>query len=263
MRYLNFASISFSLVLFFCNHAHARIGESYADSVKRYTAAGFKKERTTLTAPENDKGLEYCSLPYEDWDFQPNGQFGFMHFEGVYSPRDIRRTIRAGCTELTWTKDAFKPGGEVQVVKIYQVFFGVWPHSKSQKPWQEVLCCQEIYYTFKDKVDKSSQTYKSWRNSLFTAQSRNKKWQGEPLDLEEDIAGSSRTLHLRFDHQDPGDYLMFVGRYIHPGYAWETMARKKRKIDLAKKDAEAARKPQPRRPPTPITTQQEFDNSGL
>ena len=81
--------------------------------------------------------------------------------------------------------------------------------------------------------------------------------------LEEDIAGSSRTLHVRFDHRLPVDYLRFVGRYIHPGYAWEAMVRKNRKIDQVENAAEAARKPQPRRPPTPITTQQEFDNSGL
>jgi hypothetical protein len=245
MRCLYFACASLSL--FFCDHAQARIGETYRESVKRYEAAGFKKTRTTFTAPENDKGLGYCSLPHEYWDFKPERRFRFLHVGGVYGIADVKHNIRAGCTELTWSKSLGHSGGEVQVVKIYQVFFGQWTHSKSHNPWQDVLHCIEIYYTFKDKVDKSSQTYKSWRDSLFNVQNRNKR-RGESLHLEEDIDGSSKTLHIRFDHTEPWVYRKDrLYTSMHPGYVWDTIANKKKKID-------AARKPPP---------QQEFNNSGL
>ena len=43
MRVLYSVGVFVSLVLFSCNHAHARIGEIYEHSVKRYTAAVLRK----------------------------------------------------------------------------------------------------------------------------------------------------------------------------------------------------------------------------
>lgn len=242
MRCRYFACVSFSLAAFFCNHAHARIGETYEESVKRYTAAGFKKTQTTTETPENDKGREYCSLPssyFPRWD--PEGKLREP------PPPDCV------CTELTWTKDKPEAGGGIEVVKIKQLFFGREVPEFGGQPWHRYVRCREITYTFKDNVNKTSRQYMHWRDQLFEAQNWLKKkghlrWTYPAL--EEDAAfDTPKTLHIRFSHFDKrkgGDFTDLFGSGLVPADPWNAFKKKKEEQELA-------RNPPPKKwtPPAP------------
>ena len=101
MRCLYLTCISLSLVLFLGNHVHARIGETYEESVKRYEKAGFTKERTTTTIPPDDKELGYCVMKTSQSKSVLN---------------------RQGVTELTWTNGGPVARQTVGVVLIKHIF---------------------------------------------------------------------------------------------------------------------------------------------
>ncbi len=129
MRYLYFACISSYLLLFFCNHAHARIGETYEQSVKRYEKAGFTKERTTVQVPPDDPELGFFEI-----DKKPVKRFD------------------KGMKEITWTKKNPRGGKPVEVVSIRQLFYYEWPRTNQPKPWKTVFRCVDITYQFKDPI---------------------------------------------------------------------------------------------------------------
>ena len=91
-----------------------------------------------------------------------------------------------------------------------------------------------ITYTFKKDVDKSSWTYKSWKNKLFESQNWKMK-KGEYPELEEDIVSTPRTLNLWFNHWQPEDFnrLFFID--VHPLRVWLALQNKRQKIEEARK----------------------------
>ena len=136
MRYLYFACISVSFVLFLSNHAHARIRESYADSVVRYTAEGFTESRSS----------EQVSLDYEN--------------ELWAGP---------GVKEVTWTYKDPQGLGEFGLISIRQLFWGQWPPTRQpEKNWKKIMHCVEITYRFKDplKDPKKTPEIKLWVEAL-------------------------------------------------------------------------------------------------
>ena len=141
MRYLYFASISLSLVLFLCNHAHARIGQTYEYSVVKYEQAGFSKERTYSKTPRGGTPV-YAILPSR------------------------RGGDSAWATELTWTNN--DPDGKKQsgIVSITQVFYGEGPPTNKKLDPLELLKCIDIEYKFKDGIDIESEEFKYFVSNL-------------------------------------------------------------------------------------------------
>ena len=174
MRCRYFACVSFSLAVFLCNHAHARIGETYGESVKRYEKAGFTKKRTTTIIPPDDKELGYCEMK-------------------TSQSKSILN--RQGMTELTWTNGDPIAGQTVGVVSIKQVFFGKWPPTRRPKPWQDVLRCYEITYKFRDATDPESTNFKNWMRKVLAVST------GDPdLSFSWHHTRSSRIQVGRFYH---------------------------------------------------------------
>ena len=142
MRYLYFACISLYLLLFSSNHAHARIRESYEDSVARYTAAGFTESRSR----------EQLFADYEN---------GLWHGPKRGGP---------GYKEVTWTYKDPQGLGKFRLISIRQLFLGQWPPLKRQpdQDWQNIMHCVEITYRFKDplKDPKKSPEIKFWVEDL-------------------------------------------------------------------------------------------------
>ena len=134
MRYLYFACISSYLVLFFCNHAHARIGETYEKSVERYEDAGFTKKQTFKRVPGNDKGEEWTSVP--------------KYIYKKITPTDNRKR---GVTELTWTNTDTEAPTNIGIVSINQIFFGEWPATNFPPPYETFFYCIDITYKLKDE----------------------------------------------------------------------------------------------------------------
>ena len=174
MRCLHFTSISLSLVLFLCNHAHARLGATYEESVKRYTAAGFTEERTAEEIPP---------------DHMPLGYFRFIsnrykklrdRFHNPTNPNVIAGLIYQGLKEVTWTKKEPKEGTVIEVVSVRQLFYGEWPPTYNPGPWKPILRCFDIRYEFREPLKKTpsrnypkhpcfcaSEAFREWINQLF------------------------------------------------------------------------------------------------
>lgn len=260
------SGVSLSLVLFFGNHAHARLGETYAESVKRYEAAGFTKKRTTTTIPPDDKELGYCAMK-------------------TSQSKSILN--RQGVTELTWTNGDPIARQTVGVVSIKQFFFGKWPPTRRPKPWKDVLRCFEITYKFRDATDPESTNFKTWMRKVLAASTGdaevNFAWQHERsssklgrfyhpriqfknvpkvnliavFDIEE------KTLHIKFDHDD------FEKHFKEPlESVLGALARKTIDADAVRREEAIAKLREERNkmlpPPPPVgNVEKEFEDSGL
>lgn len=184
MRCIPFACIY--LALFFSNHAHARIGETYEESVKRYTAAGFTEERTVEEIPPDSIPLGYFSFRWNDYflrtprrpvdvtarsypsihDFRQRWRWtseaekppypSLMEFwDSYFMPSDlgkIRGSSYQGLKEVTWTKKEPKEGTAIEVVSVRQLFYGEWPPTNNPKPCEPILRCFDIRYEFREPL---------------------------------------------------------------------------------------------------------------
>jgi hypothetical protein len=266
MRCLYLTCISLSLVLFLGNHVHARIGETYEESVKRYEKAGFTKERTTTTIPPDDKELGYCVMKTSQSKSVLN---------------------RQGVTELTWTNGGPVARQTVGVVLIKQFFFGKWPPTRRPKPWQDVLHCFEITYKFRDATDPESTNFKTWMRKVLAASTGdaelNFAWQYERsssklgryyypsiqfqnvpkvriiafFDIE------VKTLHIKFEHDD------FEKHFKEPlETVLGALARKTIEADAIHREEAISKLRQEKTkmlpPPPPVgNVAKEFEDSGL
>ena len=200
MRCLYLASISLSLVLFLCNHAHARLGETYEESVKRYTAAGFTEERTTEEIPPDDIPLGYFPFRWNDylrlrtsrvinlgfrslhdfrryanwkWEAEKPPYPSLMEFwDNYFMPstlEEIRGLKYQGLKEVTWTKKEPKEGTAIEVVSVRQLFYGEWPPTNNPGPWEPILRCFDIRYEFREPLSTISgnKNVVDWLTCLF------------------------------------------------------------------------------------------------
>ncbi len=129
MRRLQILCLALVLQLLFNTAVHARWHETYAESVARYEAGGWKKSRTTHDVAENDPGTDRFKISSRDG--------------------------KTAATEITWEKDYDDPK-PTDVIRITQIFA---TDEESPDTPLDSFKCEIIGYTFRDG-SKTTSTYR-------------------------------------------------------------------------------------------------------
>ena len=285
-----------TLTLFFAlslgNHAYARLGETYEESVKRYTAAGFTEKRTAEKIPPDDPELKYFPFKWNDY-LKSRDLFKFYQHVSPLSPLfEFRGSFRngerkridglkyQGLKEVTWTKKEPKEDTAIEVVSVRQLFYGEWPPTNRPGPWGPILRCFDIQYEFREPlggIDGNKDvtewitllfpTYDARQGSYtynFTIYSRDKR---ASIKKTKGVMSEDEK-YLRIKLEEGSWDFKLPRRNLEAVIGFELQLHTKREAEKVKRqhEKEVHKKPPPPPsppPPPPPNIKKEFEESGL